>query len=386
MAVMRKLNIIKAAFVRRLNRFVVECAIDGLVIQAHLPNPGRMWELLFPGVTLFLTAPVGEKNRLSYRVVGVERDGIPVMLDTHWTNQVAEMLIAGRKVPGWEEWAVVRREVKYGNSRFDLLLERGSEQMVVEVKSCTLFGNQIAMFPDAITERGRRHLQELAHLADQGCRAGVLFIVQWPRAQWFLPDYHTDLDFAHTFCGLHHKVECKALALAWQEDFSFAGEAKEVIIPWDFLRSEVQDGGNYIVVLHMAAERTIVVGGRGDVWFPAGYYLYVGSAKHHLTQRLDRHKRKRKNFHWHIDYLREAADFHAGIAIRSTAMLEHTIAAAIGAIADWQVDGFGASDCKCDTHLFGMDSDPLHNPAFIAVLQYFRMDRLEEELSGRLES
>ena len=385
MATIQKLDMIKAAFVRRLNRFVVECAIGDTITQAHLPNPGRMWELLFPGVTLFVTGVAGEKNRLAYKVIGVEREGMVVMLDTHRSNQVAAWLIANRQVPGWEEWAVARREVQYGNSRFDLLLERGSEQMVVEVKSCTLFGKQTAMFPDAITERGRRHLQELAQLTDEGQRAGVLVLVQWPLAQWFLPDYHTDLAFAKAFCKLRHKVECKAVALTWQEDFSFASEVKELIIPWDLLGREIQDGGNYIVVLYMETERTIAVGSKGDVYFPAGYYLYVGSAKHNLTKRLERHKRKRKKFHWHVDYLREAANFHAALAIRSTAALEHTIAAAIGRIADWRVDGFGASDCRCDTHLFGMANDPLHHPAFIQVLQYFRMDRLEEELAGQLE-
>lgn len=385
MAIIQNFDIIKAAFVRRVNRFVVECVIGAARTQAYSPNPGRMWELLFPGVTLFLTAAAGEKNHLPYKVVGAERDGMVVMLDTHWSNQVAEWLIANRQVPGWEEWAVARREMKYGNSRFDLLLERGAEQMVVEVKSCTLFGNQTAMFPDAITERGRRHLQELAHLTEEGICAGVLFLVQWPRAQWFLPDYHTDLAFAQTFYHLRHKLNCKAIALAWQENFSFASEIKELIIPWNLLGREIQDGGNYIVVLYMDTERTIAVGSKGDVYFPAGYYLYVGSAKHNLTKRLERHKRKRKKFHWHVDYLREAANFHAALAIRSTAALEHTIAAAIGRIADWRVDGFGASDCRCDTHLFGMANDPLHHPAFIQVLQYFRMDRLEEELAGQLE-
>lgn len=385
MAIIQNFDIIKAIFVRRVNRFVVECVIGAARTQAYLPNPGRMWELLFPGVTLFLTAAAGEKNHLPYKVVGAERDGMVVMLDTHWSNQVAEWLIANRQVPGWEEWAVARREMKYGNSRFDLLLERGAEQMVVEVKSCTLFGNQTAMFPDAITERGRRHLQELAHLTEEGICAGVLFLVQWPRAQWFLPDYHTDLAFAQTFYHLRHKLNCKAIALAWQENFSFASEIKELIIPWNLLGREIQDGGNYIVVLYMDTERTIAVGSKGDVYFPAGYYLYVGSAKHNLTKRLERHKRKRKKFHWHVDYLREAANFHAALAIRSTAALEHTIAAAIGRIADWRVDGFGASDCRCDTHLFGMANDPLHHPAFIQVLQYFRMDRLEEELAGQLE-
>lgn len=371
---------IAAAFLRRLNRFVVECRVQEDLVLAHLPNPGRMWELLFPGCKLFLIPTKGEGKRTCFKVMGVERDGFPIMLDTHFSNTVAARLIEERKVPGWEDWQLLRSEVPFGSSRFDLLLGRGEERMVVEVKSCTLFGNRTAMFPDAITERGRKHLVELAALTQQGYQAGVLFLIQWPRAKWFLPDYHTDLAFSRTFCQLRDKLDIKALALDWQLDFTVGEEIREATIPWDLLGREVQDGGNYIVVLRVETDTTVTIGSKGDIFFPQGYYLYVGSAKHNLTKRLERHSRKRKKFHWHIDYLRDVATFHVGIAIRTTATLEHDIARAVSTIADWQINGFGASDCACDTHLFGMHSDPVHTPAFIKVVQEYRMDRLEKEL------
>ena len=378
----QEINIIAAVFLRRLNRFVVECRVQEDIVLAHLPNPGRMWELLFPGCRLFVTPTNGEGKRTCFKVMGVERDGIPIMLDTHFSNTVAARLIEQRKVPGWEDWQLLRREVPFGSSRFDLLLGRGEERMVVEVKSCTLFGNRTAMFPDAITERGRKHLIELAELTHQGYQAGVLFLLQWPRAKWFLPDYHTDLAFARTFYQLRGRLDSKALALEWHFDFTLGEEIREAIIPWDLIGREVQDGGNYIVVLRVDSDTTVAVGSKGDIFFPRGYYLYVGSAKHNLTKRLERHSRKRKKFHWHIDYLRDAAAFHAGIAVRTTAALEHDIAQAVSAIADWQIDGFGASDCACATHLFGMHGDPVHTPAFIEVVQKYRMDRLEKELQS----
>lgn len=378
MKILQNVNMISSCFVERLNRFVVVCSVQGERIQAHLPNPGRMWELLFPGVTLFLVPAASPGKQTAFKVVGVEREGIPVLLDTQESNAVAAWLVQERKIPGWEDWQVLRREVPFGQSRFDLLLGRGEERMVVEVKSCTLFGREIAMFPDAVTERGRRHLTELAELTGQGYRTAVLFLIQWTRAKWFLPDYHTDLAFAQTFCALRHKVEVKALALDWQADFSLAADAREVKVPWKLLEQEVQDGGNYIAVLYVSQDKTVTIGSKGDTFFPQGYYLYVGSAKHNLTKRLERHSRKRKQVHWHIDYLRAAAEFRAGIPIRSTDLLEHEIAQAVAGIADWQIDGFGASDCRCTTHLFGMHNDPVHTPAFIALLQYFRMDRLTE--------
>jgi len=76
------------------------------------------------------------------------------------------------------------------------------DPFVLEVKSCTLFGNSIAMFPDAVTVRGRRHIEELAALAVRGTAGGVVFLVHTPRVRYFLPDYHTDLTFARTFLNV----------------------------------------------------------------------------------------------------------------------------------------------------------------------------------------
>lgn len=373
-------EIITASFLRRPNRFVVECDLGGETVKAHLPNPGRMWELLFPGRLLYLTPSAGVGKSTAFKVVGIEREGTPIMLDTHFSNKVAELLITQNRIPQLRGWEVIRREVTFGNSRFDLLLGRGTERFIIEVKSCTLFGKKTAMFPDAITERGRKHLLELADLADQGYRAGVLFLVHWRYGEYFLPDYHTDLAFSQTFYELRNKVEFMAIALDWQRDLTLSSRIHQAHIPWEIIGREAQDGGNYIFILHLPEDKTINIGSKSEILFRKGYYLYVGSAKINLTKRLERHQRKRKNFHWHIDYLRDQAEYHAAIPIRTTSPLEHDIAAAIGEIADWAVPGFGSSDCNCHTHLFGMVNDPIKEPAFIDLLQYFRMDRLEEEL------
>ena len=377
-------TLLTAVFLERLNRFVVRCRLAEDTVEAHLPNPGRMWELLFPGRIMLLQPRSGVGQRTNFRVAAIERDGLFIMLDTQHCNNVAQMLINTGQIPGWEDWQVLRREVTYGTSRFDLLLGRGSEKAVVEVKSCTLFGRQTAMFPDAVTDRGRRHLLELAELTHMDFRTGLLFLVQWPRARWFLPDYHTDLAFARTLYELRHTLDIKAVALDWGPDLSLKDQVKVLDIPWDVIGREAQDGGNYIAILRLNEDKTLGIGTKGSIWFPRGYYLYVGSARHGLGKRLERHQRRRKNFHWHIDYLRDAAHFHAAVPIRTTAWLEHDIARSVGAIADWHIPGFGASDCACDTHLFGMHSDPLHTPAFMDVVQQYRMDRLEAELSPQV--
>jgi sugar fermentation stimulation protein A len=147
-------------------------------------------------------------------------------------------------------------------------------------------------------------------------------------------------------------------------------------VPWDLIRREAQDRGSYLIALKLAEGATVKIGKLGWLNFPKGYYLYVGSASKDLRQRIERHRRIRKTKFWHIDYLRERADFQAAIPIRTGDDLECEVAKAMSAIAAWKIPGFGCSDCSCESHLFGMKENPLHSPEFISRLLYFRMDRL----------
>lgn len=372
-----------ARFVARPNRFRVTCAIDGDTegdtIDAFLPNPGRLRELLLPGAVLYLTEEKEQGVRKMARtVVAVEREGSPVMLDTHRTNAAARYLIESRLVPGLEDAAVVRQEVTVGHSRFDFLLEDPQGPLLLEVKSCTLFGERSAMFPDAITARGARHIEELAALSREGRRSAVLFVVHWPRATYFMPDYHTDLHFARTLLRARESVKIVPVAVRWRHDLTLAHEATLLDIPWSYIEQESHDRGSYILVLHVAEDCTLPIGKRGEAaFFRKGFYLYVGSAMANLTSRIERHLRVRKRFHWHIDWLRSIARVHAAFPIRASARLECDLALAVSRIADWSVAAFGCTDCKCDTHLFGMKGDPCSRPDFQRLLQYFRMDRYD---------
>ena len=152
---------IRATFLERPNRFLGRCNADGLgVVDAFLPNPGRLWELLLPGALLYLyPATPSEKiypsrRKTNYTVLAVQRNGSPIFLHTHITNQVARYLIERRLIPPLEGAEIVKGEVSHGRSRFDFLLREHGRDLYLEVKSCTLFGNGVAMFPDAVTERG----------------------------------------------------------------------------------------------------------------------------------------------------------------------------------------------------------------------------------------
>lgn len=364
-------------FVKRPNRFIAYVEINGTVEVCHMPNPGRMWELLFPGAAVYVRHVGKTERKTAYDVVGIERDGVPILLDTQYNNDIAAKLIQEHRIPGWEEWSLLRREVTVGDSRFDLLLHKGKELFYLEVKSCTLFGKSGAMFPDAVTERGRKHIAELAAMHDDGYHTGVLFLVHWDRARWFLPDYHTDTDFAATFMECAPKLDWKAFSLRWTAEFSQPEPVRLLSYPEEVLRRENHDCGDYMLVMHLPEGRDIEVGAKGEISFPQGYYVYVGSAKKNLASRLARHTRKRKKMHWHIDYLRRYAGVTAVLPVRTADDLEHELAAAVGAISHWQIWDFGCTDCSCPSHLFGFHDNPIHRRDFMQLVEDFRMNRLE---------
>ena len=374
---------VKGSFLSRPNRFIVLCQVKNKPIRAYLPNPGRLWELFFPGSVLYLTQQdESHKGMTDFTVVAVEREGIPIMLHTHVNNLVARKLIEEGKIPGLEHAKIVKPEFTIGHSRFDFLLNQDGKDVIVEIKSCTLVGNRIAMFPDAVTARGTRHLLELAELSKAGTKTAVVFIVHWARAGYFMPEHHTDLEFARTLLAVKDDVMVRAVSVGWSRDLMLEDAVRDLTIPWELVKQETRDNGSYIVILRLLRDRRLSIGSLGEVRFRKGYYLYVGSAKTNLTKRIDHHRRVSKNPHWHIDYLRREADVHAVIPVRASEELECDIAEQLGSIADWKVPGFGSSDCNCPGHLFGMIEDPVHTPFFIQVLQYFRIDRLEKFLGS----
>jgi sugar fermentation stimulation protein A len=274
-----------------------------------------------------------------------------------------------------EKARIVKSEIQLGRSRFDFLLKERSKDILLEVKSCTLIGDKVAMFPDAVTARGTRHLNELAKISEAGKRTIVLFIVHWPFAKVFMPDYHTDLSFSKTLLQVRDRVEVIPVSVGWEKDLSLSPNIRILNIPWEAIEKEAKDRGSYLLILNLKRNQKIKVGKLGQVRFRKGFYIYVGSAMANLSRRMERHKRLRKKHHWHIDELRAISEFHSILAIRSSDRLECEIAEALSRVTGWSIFGFGSTDCSCESHLFGMSEDPLHSENFLKLLQYFRMDR-----------
>ena len=371
-------ELVKGTFIARPNRFSLLCDREGERISAFLPNPGRLQELLLPEAVLYLERAGDPERKMPYTAVAVEREGRPVMLHTHKTNDAAGLLIERGLVPGLEGAEIVRREVKAGRSRFDFLLRRGGRDLLLEVKSCTLFSRSVAMFPDAVTSRGRRHVEELASLSGKGTDGAVLFMVQWPEARTFLPEYHTDPAFAAALYRARKKIAVIPVAIGWTKKLNLSRKVRRLPIPWEVVEREGRDGGSYLLILELRRRRRVGVGRLGEVTFGKGFYIYVGSARKNLRKRIERHRRLRKRLFWHVDFLRKEALFHAALPIQTGDDLECDLARDLAGFAEWSIPRFGSSDCACESHLFAMREDPLRSPRFHEFLQYWRMERLAE--------
>ena len=178
----------KARFLRRPNRFLLQVRLEdtGVEVEAHMADPGRLRELLIPEKRLWLRPASKPERKTRWTAVLVESpDGSGlVSLDSTLPNRLIAEALRKKAISELRDWDLVRAEVKMGRSRFDFMLSRGeSEKMVLEVKSVTLVRDGVALFPDAVTERGARHVRELAEIAARpGWVAAVLFVLQRPDA------------------------------------------------------------------------------------------------------------------------------------------------------------------------------------------------------------
>jgi len=187
---------IEGQFLERPNRFLSVVMVGGRMEYAHVPNPGRIQELLFPGVTVVLKKEDNPNRKTRYTLVMVYKNGLLVSLHTTLPNRLAAITIADGLLEEFHGYEVIRREVQYKNSRFDLLLSKDEKLCFVEVKSVSLVKDRTAMFPDAPTLRGTRHVHHLMEAMDDGYEAAILFLIQRHDADKFTTNDATDPEFA----------------------------------------------------------------------------------------------------------------------------------------------------------------------------------------------
>lgn len=183
-------RIISGRFLSRPNRFIARCEIDGKAETVHVKNTGRLKELLLPGVTVYLEFSDNPARKTRYSLVTVAKGKKLVNIDSNAPNKVvAEALKAGiLQLPGMPCVDLIRPEHEYGKSRFDLYLEGGGQKAFMEIKGVTLEKDGIAMFPDAPTLRGAKHVHELIAAREEGYMAYIMFLIQMKDVRSFTPN------------------------------------------------------------------------------------------------------------------------------------------------------------------------------------------------------
>ena len=186
--------LVPATFLDRPNRFLGVVQVDGSRAHCFIPNPGRMGELLYPGAKVYMIGRESESRKTSYDLVIVNLDGILVSIDSRVPNKVVAEAIEANQIPEFSGLRIERGEYTFRDSRLDFLLKGCWEQLLLEVKSCTLVRGGTAFFPDAPTARGSKHLKNLVGGLSMG-RAAAFFLIQRPDASLLSPNDATDPEF-----------------------------------------------------------------------------------------------------------------------------------------------------------------------------------------------
>lgn len=186
-------NIQRATFLSRPNRFIAHIEVDGREEVCHVKNTGRCRELLTDRATIYVEHHDNSKRKTKYSLIAVEKGGLLINMDSQAPNKVVgEWLL--KKEP-FGKVKLLKPECTYGSSRFDFYLETEAEKMFIEVKGVTLEEDGVVRFPDAPTERGVKHLQELCSCVEAGYKAAVVFVVQMEGMKYFEPNDKTHPQF-----------------------------------------------------------------------------------------------------------------------------------------------------------------------------------------------
>lgn len=189
-------NIIKGIFISRPNRFVANVDVDGQVESVHVKNTGRCQELLIEGAAVILEAASNKERKTKYDLVAVYREGYGwINIDSQAPNQVVkEWLQDNNEI--FKNITYLKPEFSFRSSRIDFYLEQEEEKILMEVKGCTLIKQGCVFFPDAPTDRGVKHLEELTEAAGDGYKCFIAFVIQVTGIEYVFPNREIQPEFA----------------------------------------------------------------------------------------------------------------------------------------------------------------------------------------------
>jgi sugar fermentation stimulation protein A len=223
----------KATFISRPNRFL------GIVDittpkknrrkneKVHVHDPGRLKELLYAGNKVLLRRAKGTGRKTKWDLIAAMYDKIWILVHSGFHREIAEWVLGNKKVSPFKNVKEIKPEAKFGKSRLDFLLTKKNKKKVwVEVKGCTLAVDGVALFPDAPTIRGTRHVRHLIEAKKKGDEAAIIILVFRGDAKCFAPYAETDPEFAKTFFGaLEVGVEVHPLKFSYKDKvISYVGE------------------------------------------------------------------------------------------------------------------------------------------------------------------
>lgn len=190
-------KLIHGKLIKRYKRFLADIKLDtGEVVVAHCTNSGSMKSCLENGAEVYLTPVEDPKRKTKFTWEMIKINGDWVGINTGNPNKLAYEAISNGLIPGLDGYTTVKREVKFGDSRFDIYAENEIERCFIEVKNVSMKQNEYALFPDAVTTRGQKHLKTLMDVKKQGMRAVMLYIIQRSDVQIFAPAKEIDPAYA----------------------------------------------------------------------------------------------------------------------------------------------------------------------------------------------
>lgn len=349
-------DLITGTFISREKRFIVYANIDGKKTKTYMPNPGRLKELLLPNTTLLFEKSDNLERKIPLTLIACKQGKDAILLHTHKTNDIAEIILREKLIPELKNTEIVKREAKHGRSRFDFLLKEQNhkgkyKEQFAEVKSVTLFSKNTAMFPDAVTERGKRHLEELALLSGSGQKPKVFLIAHRDNLKYFLPDFHTDLQFAKTFLKVKDKIDFFPLSVSYDKNLNLKSKVTKLEIPFDIIEKEAKDRGNYLLIAKKKNN---------------SYEIFIGTEKKDLSKKIKRLKNKKlKNKDYAEELAHSALSFNIYPILTST-NLEKDICEKFSKKAQKTIK---------ENH-FIFKNNPENEQWFFDILFYFRIDRL----------
>ena len=366
---------VEGVFISRPNRFIVIAETGGKKVRVHCPNPGRIWEILHPGRKLLLSPSENSERKTPFSLAAALYRGKTIPLNAAGSNRIAAELIIPALFPDAEnikaEFTLPESPTslkaesgkKKTRSRFDFYLETGNEGHIIEVKSCTLSEEGTAMFPDAPTERGRRHLEEMTELSENGrYKCHVVLVIHHGDTKRFIPNFHTDPEFAFALEKALGRVEIHAVSAETEKDGCVSIVNLALPVEFTGLEAAKRDLGVFMITLKIDKETKIP----GETLQP-GWYIFIESPEKELSSTLKK-RINRKNSHGSsLEIINYHSSYRKALPIYTLTALKEEVSEAVSKIADGAVSDY-----------FFFKDSPLKNPDFTRLLFYYRNKRALE--------